>query len=72
MLQIGGDTLNKIREARKKAGLSQTQLSALANVHRTIIARCEEGVNIPSLKTLCKIASALKIPVDELIDKKAG
>lgn len=72
LLQSGGEILNKIREARKKAGLSQVQLSELANVHRTIIARCEEGVNMPSFKTLCKIASALKVPVDELIDKKAG
>ena len=64
--------MNKIREARKKAGLTQTQLAEMANVHRTIIARCEEGVNHPSFMTLYKIASALNVPVDELIDKKAG
>ena len=64
--------MNKIREVRKKAGLTQSQLSAKANVHRTIISRCEEGVNMPSVKTLCKIATALNVTVDELIGKKAG
>ena len=64
--------MNRIREARKKAGLTQTQLAERANVHRTIISRCEEGVNNPSFMTLCKIAAALNVPVDELIDKKAG
>ena len=64
--------MNAIREARKKAGLTQIGLAKLANVHRTVIARCEEGVNLPSFKTLCKISKALGVTIDELIDKKAG
>ena len=60
-----------IKEARKKAGLTQDELAKLANVHRTVIARCEEGVNLPSFRTLVKIATALNVPIDELV-KKAG
>ena len=64
--------MNTIRDARKKAGLTQDELAKLANVHRTVIARCEEGVNLPSFKTLCKISKALNVTVDSLIEQKAG
>lgn len=60
--------MKKILELRKKAGLTQEQLSKLAGVHRTVIARVEEGVNKPSLKTMLRLSKALKVRVDDLID----
>jgi len=56
-----------VRQLRKKRGWSQEELGAKANLHRTYIGaieRCEENL---TLRTLDKLAAALKVsPVDLL------
>ncbi len=58
-----------IRRYRKKLGLSQDKLSKLAEVAYNTIVKIESGENKnPTLDTLKKIAKALEIRVDELIE----
>ena len=60
-----GQNLKKLRE---KKGLSQDRLAKLADVANNTIIKIEQGENEnPTLATLKKIAKALDISVDELI-----
>jgi transcriptional regulator with XRE-family HTH domain len=47
-----------IREARLRAGLSQSELAARAGRDRTVIARWEQGVVAPSVETLVEVVRA--------------
>ena len=59
-------TLRKLREAK---GLSQEKLAILADVANNIIIKIEAGKNQnPTLDTLKKIAKALEVSVDDLIN----
>lgn len=56
----------KIAEARKKTGMSQEQLAAAVDLHRTYIGFIEQGKRNPSLWNIQKIADALKISIKDL------
>ena len=57
----------KVRKLRKANNRSQEDLAAMIKVDvRTVIA-IEAGKRNPTLKTINKIARALKIPVHELL-----
>lgn len=58
---------NLIR-ARRAAGISQEELGFLAAIHRTEIGMVERGQRIPKLDTVVKIAGALDVSVEELVD----
>jgi len=61
-----GQNLKKLRERK---GLSQDRLAKLANVANNTIIKIEQGENEnPTLGTLKKVAKALEISVDELIE----
>jgi transcriptional regulator with XRE-family HTH domain len=47
-----------IREARLRAGLTQTELSRLTGRERSVIARWEQGVISPPLDSLIEIIQA--------------
>jgi len=54
---------------RKQKGLSQERLARLADVANNTIIKMESGENKnPTLETLRKVAKALDISVDELIN----
>jgi len=55
-----------IRKGRKKSGYSQERLAELVTISRTHMGHIEQGRRSPSLKTLVKIAKALKVPLEEL------
>ena len=58
--------LKKLREQR---GLSQDRLAKLANVANNTIIKIEQGENAnPTLDTLKKVAKALDVSVDDLIN----
>ena len=59
----------KIREQRKKAGISQEELADLSGLHRTYIGAIERGERNMTVKTLGKIANALKCSVVTLIEE---
>ena len=59
----------KIKKYRNKLGISQDKLSKLADVTYNTIIKIESGANInPTIETLSKIAKALDVSVDDLIN----
>jgi transcriptional regulator with XRE-family HTH domain len=57
-----------LKKMRIRKGLSQDRLAKLADVANNTIIKMEQGENInPTLDTLKKIAKALDVSVDELI-----
>ena len=59
---------NNVRENRKKLGLSQEELADLSGVHRTYIGAVERGEKNISALSIAKIAKALKIKPDKLLN----
>jgi len=63
--KILGDRIRKLREERN---ISQQNLAELCNVEKSNMARIEAGRTNPTLHTMYKISSALKITLAELVD----
>lgn len=59
---------SKIRDYRKKKGMSQEALADKSGINHRTIQRIENSENMPTGDTLMKIAAALDISSDELID----
>ena len=60
---------DNIKKYRNKLGISQDKLSKLADVTYNTIIKIESGANInPTIETLSKIAKALDVSVDDLIN----
>ena len=59
----------KIRQIRKRRGITQQKLSELANIDYKYIQKIE-GKNPPNIKveTLEKLAKAFNIPLSQLLD----
>ena len=58
-----------IKKFRKKKKLSQDKLAKMADVTLTTLVKIESGVNDnPTIKTLKKIADALEVTVDDLLE----
>lgn len=61
----------KIEEFRNKRKLNQQQLSKASGVPQPMISQIETGdVPNPTIKTLHKLATALKCTVDDLIEEE--
>lgn len=58
---------DKIREARKRAGLTQIQLANMIFVSESYIALIEKNKRNPSTIVLSKIAEALNITTDHIL-----
>lgn len=58
----------QVKKKRKIAGLSQEDLAAKLNVHRTYMSFIERGQRNPSLLMVFKISRALKIKLPELLE----
>lgn len=58
----------RLKYARQDAGLSQLQLANAAGINQAQISRMERGEMWASNAVLAKIASAIGIPVAELLD----
>lgn len=56
-----------IKAARKKAGMTQKELGAKLGVAYQTLAQWENDLRNPKLDTLQRIASALGVPVQDLI-----
>ena len=60
--------LNNLEDLRKRAGLTQQELSESAEVSRKSINAIENGIYIPSTVLALKIARTLKCSVDDLFE----
>ena len=58
--------LNNLEELRRKAGLTQQELSEAAEVSRKSINAIENGIYVPSTVLALKIARTLKCKVEDL------
>lgn len=56
-----------IRKQRKNKKITRSQLSNLCDISNISLGRYERGERIPNLETLNKIASALQIPINQLL-----
>jgi transcriptional regulator with XRE-family HTH domain len=53
---------------RRRAKLSQEELSIRASLHRTAVGQLERGERVCRVDTLIKLAGSLGIPPGELLD----
>ena len=67
MVKIG----NRIVELRKKKGWSQTELAKQVEASREAIGKYERDEAQPSVETAKKIADALDVTLDYLVDEDA-
>lgn len=54
--------------ARRRAGFSQEDLGTLACLHRTEVGLVESGGRLPRIDTLMKLAAALEVRVETLLE----
>jgi transcriptional regulator with XRE-family HTH domain len=72
--QTTGKTLGKaigevVHNRRKRLGLSQEELSARAELHRTYVSDIERGGRNASLITLARLSSALGVSLWQLVEE---
>ncbi len=66
------DNLNRIfadnlRRERRRAGLSQKELSDALHYTEKAVSKWENGISIPPAETLCRLATILQTGIDELL-----
>ena len=57
-----------LRHYREKSGLSQEEFGFECGLHRTYISGVERGKRNPTIVVLAKIAAALGIPPERLLE----
>ena len=57
-----------VKKARKMRNLTQEKLAEYIDLSPVFISHIESATRIPSLDTVCKIAGALKISVNDLLE----
>jgi transcriptional regulator with XRE-family HTH domain len=57
----------RLRELRKKRGVSQEKLAEMADLHRNYVGVLERGGQYASLDAICKLAHALKVKPADLL-----
>lgn len=58
---------DKIKEIRKKKGISQRQLGEKMGIKQQTVAQYEKAVEQPKLATVRKLAEALNVTLSELV-----
>lgn len=73
-LYITMEIVGKLMAARERKGLSQRQLSHLSGVPQKTISRIENGIDIPKIPTLIKLANplGLELTVMEKNDEQSA
>jgi transcriptional regulator with XRE-family HTH domain len=56
-----------LRQARRRAGLTQEELAHAAELHPTEISRLERAVRDPRLSTMCRLAAAMDLELAVLV-----
>jgi transcriptional regulator with XRE-family HTH domain len=68
MIDIAARFGDNLARCRKRAGLSQEDLSHLASLHRTEVSQVERGLRLCRIDTLVKLTCSLEVAADELLD----
>lgn len=61
----------RLREIRKRKGLTQAELSRRSHINRVCISQYETGVKRPNVDNLKRLAVALGVSTDELLGVSA-
>lgn len=61
---------SRIRQARRQADLSQSQLAATIGAHVTSVSDWERGVNEPSVRHMTSIAAATEKSLDWFVEPR--
>ena len=59
----------RLKESRKKAGLTQTEIAEQLGITRPAYTQYETDKTAPNLETASKIADILKISLDYLVGR---
>ena len=59
--------VNKFKQLRLRAGLSQTEAARLLGVHQTAVSQWELGRSAPRTRTLTKLLKVYDCAADELL-----
>lgn len=68
MIDIAARFGDNLARHRKRAGLSQEELSYLTSLHRTEISQLERGLRIARIDTLVKLKASLEVSAEDLLD----
>ncbi len=68
MLDIAGQFGDNLARCRKRADMSQDELSVLASVHRTEVSQLERGLRTARIDTLAKLCGSLEVDPAELME----
>ena len=63
----GGLSMNRIKELRMQAGLTQLDLATKIGLNQTAVGKYERGQLEPSLETLKKLSSIFECSIDYII-----
>lgn len=66
-MNLAGRFGENLKQARKRAGISQEELAVRASLHRTEIGLVERGERSVRLETAIKLAGATGVPLSELV-----
>lgn len=66
--KINGNTVSRLRGER---GISQDELSACTGISQQHISRIENGDLAPRITTVIRLADALGVSIDRLLDRKS-
>jgi len=64
---IGGLLGERVRELRKKRGLTQVEFAALCGVPQSRVSTIENGSRVPNVETVLRLAHALGCRVTTLM-----
>ncbi len=64
----GGSMIIKLKEIREKAGYSTRELAAISKTTSATISRIENAQAIPSVYLICRLALALNVSLNDLVD----
>ena len=62
---------DKIREARKRRGITLNQMAELSGLTASYISQAERNLTEPSISSLRKLAAALQLPLYFFLDEEA-
>lgn len=65
-------TGERIKEARKRAGMTQAQLSEQSGIAAISIHQYEAGKRQPQIERLLRVASVLNVPIEQLVDTETA
>lgn len=68
-MQVQERVSRNILRIRREKGLSQEDISDLADIHQTYLSGVEGGKRNPSILVLERIAKALKVDISEFFEK---